>query len=140
MAFRKVTKAPPVPLTNAQQAQRHLRLAEQYLAKSKKAGRIEYHVQLAGTANTHATLALFYQNADPSLVILQGDDDEDEDVDDSPEEWALAADTEPGPGPAVPSAPVATEAAVAPQEPAAAEPCCSKAGPNGRHFGPCASA
>jgi hypothetical protein len=116
MAFRKA-KAPKVPLTNAQQAERHLKLAEQYLTRSKKAGRIEYHVQLAATANTHATLALFYQNADPSLVIVQGD------VEDIDEDDEVLDGDEYQPGEQV-SAEVA--------------PCCSKAGANGRHYGPCA--
>jgi hypothetical protein len=77
MAFRR-RKAPEVPPTNAEQAERHVKLAEHYLARSKKSGRIEYHTQLASTANTHATLALFYQQADPSKVIIQGEIDDDD--------------------------------------------------------------
>jgi hypothetical protein len=80
MALRR-RKAPEAPPTNAEQAERHLKLAEHYLARSKKSGRIEYHTQLATTANAHATLALFYQHADPSKVIIQGEI-EDEDVED----------------------------------------------------------
>ena len=78
MAFGRQPNPADVPLTNAQKAERHIRLAEEYLAKSKKATHVDYHIRLATVANTHATLGLFYQNADPSLVIVQDDAIDDE--------------------------------------------------------------
>ncbi|HUJ64318.1 MAG TPA: hypothetical protein VLX59_02200 [Acidimicrobiales bacterium] len=66
MAFRNKSKEPARPLTREELIARHRQLAEDHIARSAQAGRLEAETRHATMATAHAVLALSYQMDPPT--------------------------------------------------------------------------
>ena len=83
MAFGRKKRPPSRPLTNEELIARHQALAEEFLRRSAKGGRLEAETRYATMATAHATLAVSYQLAPPApdeipALDETGDEEEDE--------------------------------------------------------------
>ena len=83
MAFGRKKRPPSRPLTNEELIARRQTLAEEFLRRSAKGGRLEAETSFATMATAHTTLAVTYQLAPPAPEEIPtldetGDEEEDE--------------------------------------------------------------